>query len=123
MAAATGPNVYNWEQKTIMALAIGDIPKIILYLKDPENPAFVDKEGVLGPLKIYHDRGAGQPGAKGKETSTLSIQKPADRNNFFFSATQKKESVETRVQVPVSADEAIAIVVLLESAIPQILAW
>lgn len=125
MAAATGPNVYNWEHKTIMALSQTDIPKIVLYLRDPENPIFFDKkDDTKAPeLKIYHDRGAGQPGAKGKETSSLSIQKPANRDSFFFSSTQKKENEETRVQVPVSPDEALAIVVLLEAAIPQILAW
>jgi len=118
MAPATGPNNYDWENgKVTIALSVVDIPKIILYLRSPSNPVFKE-----GKLKIFHDKGAGTAD-KGQDTTTLAVDKPADKDSFFFSVYQKKGAVNRQASVPVSQDEAVAIGTLLQSAIPLILAW
>jgi len=120
MVPTIGPNNYDWENsKIIMALSITDIPKIIMYLRAPGHPMFSKEDG---KLKIYHDRGAGTP-TRGQDTTTLSIDKPKDRDNFFFNAFQKRGDVQKTASLPVSPDEAIAIGILLQTAIPLILAW
>jgi len=120
MAPATGPNIYDWENsKIIMALTITDIPKILLYLRAPGHQMFERSDG---KLKIYHDRGAGT-NDRGKDTTSVEINKPADRNNIFISAYQKRGDVSKSATVSISADEALAIGTLLQAAIPLIVAW
>ena len=120
MAPPAGPNDYDWkDNKIIMALSITDIPKIILYLRAPGHPIFKKDDF---KLKIYHDRGAGTP-TRGQDTTNIVIDKPEDRDNFFFNAYQKRGDVSKQASVPVSPDEAIAIGTLLQAAIPLILAW
>lgn len=120
MAPATGPNIYDWEKsKIIIALTITDIPKILLYLRAPSHPMFNKNDN---KLKIYHDRGAGT-NDKGKNITTLEVNKPKDKDNFFFSGYQKNNDVSKSASVTVSADESIAIGTLLQAAIPLVVAW
>jgi len=118
MVPAVGPNNYDWENgKITMALSAVDIPKIILYLRSPANSVFKE-----GKLKIFHDKGAGTAD-KGQDVTTLSIEKPADKDSFFFSVFQKKGTANKQASIPVSQDEALAVGILLQAAIPLILAW
>jgi hypothetical protein len=120
MAPATGPNVYDWENsKIIMALTITDIPKILLYLRAPKHSAFKKSDG---KLKIYHDRGAGT-NDKGKDTTTIELNKPDDRDNIFISAYQKRGNQTKSATVSISPDETVAMAKLLDASIPLILAW
>ncbi len=120
MAPAVGPNNYDWENgKITMALGISDIPKIILFLQAPGHSTFSKSDG---KLKLYHDKGAGTA-SKGQDTTNLTIEKPADYDNFFVSVYQKRGDSVREAKVSVSQDEAIAMGILLREAIPQILAW
>jgi hypothetical protein len=120
MAPAVGANQYDWDgSKIIIALSIVDIPKIILYLRAPGHNAFQKSDG---KLKIYHDKGAGTS-TRGQDTTNLTIDKPANRDSFFFSIFQNRNGTSKTAQVPVSADEAIAIGTLLQTSIPLIQAW
>lgn len=120
MAPAVGPNQYDWENsKIIMALNVTDIPKIILYLRSPGHSLF-SKKG--GSCEIFHDRGAGT-NDKGKDKTVLKINKPADRDNFFWAIYQTRNGNQKEATVTVSPDEAVAIGTLLQAAISQILAW
>jgi len=121
MAPAVGKNQYDWEdQKMVIALSIPDISKIILYLKAPGHSTF---EKTDGRLNIFHDKGAGTA-SRGQETKTLSISKYPDRENFFFSMSQKELSgTRKEATVPVSPDEAVAMLSLFQAAIPAILSW
>lgn len=119
-ASAIGPNNYDWENgKIIMALNITDISKIILYLRQPTNPIFTKTEG---KLKLLHDRGAGTSD-RGTDITTLDIDKPEDKDGFWFSMMKKSQGSTSRSGLPVSQDEALAIATLLQAAIPIILAW
>lgn len=120
MAPATGNNIYDWENgKIIMALNMVDIPKILMYLRSPGHKLFQKNDG---QLKIYHDKGAGTA-SKGEEVTTLTINKPDDKDNFFFSAYQKKHGTTKSASVTVSHDEAIAIGTLFQASIPLLVAW
>jgi len=120
MAPSIGPNIYDWEnQKIIMALTVTDISKILLYLRAPGHKVFSKTDN---KLKIYHDRGAGT-NKKGQDVTSIEVNKPADRDNFFFSAFQRKDGVVKKATVTISADEVITIGTLLQAAIPKVLAW
>jgi hypothetical protein len=120
MAPAIGPNEYDWNNsKIIMALGMSDIPKIMLYLRAPGHPQFQKSDG---KLKLYHDKGAGSS-TKGQNTTNLTIDKPADRDNFFLSIFQSNNGTNKNATVTISADEAIAMGTLLQAAIPLIMAW
>jgi len=124
MAPTIGPNNYDWQnQKMIMALGITDIPKVILYLRNPSHVIFKDRnDPSKKQLLIYHDKGAGT-NTKGQNVKTLQVVKPDDAYSFFFTMYQKEGTKETTATVPISPDEAIAIGTLLQAAITQVLAW
>jgi hypothetical protein len=120
MAPAVGKNQYDWENsKVIMALGMVDIPKILMYIRAPGHKMF---EKNNGKLKIYHDKGAGTAN-RGQETINLTIDKPADRDNFFWSVYQKKGDTTKTATVTVSHDESLAIATLLQTALPLLIMW
>jgi len=124
MAPAIAVNVYDWQNSKItMALSITDIPKIVLYLTDPEHVLFNKSENCL---KLFHDKGVGTPEA-GKETKSFTLSKPQGKYSFIASAVQTmkggQEPKITSAQCTISPDEALAMGELLRSAIPRILAW
>jgi len=120
MAPPVSANVYDWENsKMIMALSIVDIPKIILYLRSPQHPAF-ERNGYK--LKLMHDKGAGTA-RKGEDVKTLEIVKSDRTTNFMFNLYQKSGGNNISASVPIAPDEAIVIGTLLQAAIPVILSW
>jgi len=122
MAPAIGKNVYDWDnQKMIMALSIVDIPKVILFLRNPNHSDFKTGNGD-NKLSLMHDKGAGTA-TKGQHVKTLTISKPENMRNFMFNMYQKDNSVETHASVTVSTAEALVVATLLQSAIPTILSW
>lgn len=120
MAPAVGPNDYDWKnQKMVIALSIVDIPKIILYLRNPGHSIF---EQTDGKLKLLHDKGAGTA-KRGQEVKTLEVVKSDTTANYMFNMYQKSDGNNISASVPVAPDEAIAIGTLLQAAIPIILSW
>ena len=120
MCPTIGPNNYDWKnQKMIMALGITDIPKIILYLRSHK---LYETQNKVNELSIYHDKGAGTA-SKGQSTKTLSVSHSDETHNFFFKMYQKDGDKTMSATVTASPGEALAIGVLLQAAIPRILAW
>jgi len=121
MAPTVGPNIYDWEkQKMVMALSIVDIPKIILYLRNPNHKVF---DRTDNKLKLIHDKNAGTA-KKGQTVKILEIGKPKDMNNFMFNMSEKQDGQPyASAGVTVSPDEAIVMGTLLQAAIPIILSW
>ena len=103
-----------------MALGIADIAKIIYFFKSPSK--FLNSETNSCDLAIYHDPGAGS-NTKGNKVKYLNFTKKADMNNFMMSVTTKTSEKTISASVPISPEEAIAISILLEAAIPAILCW
>jgi len=121
-APAVGPNQYDWEKsKTQMALGISDLAKVICFLKSPGK--YVDSaDPTVAKLSIYHDPGAGSENARAK-IKTFNISKKQDMNNFMFSLMTKSGEKQINANIPVSPEEATAISILLEAAIPAIISW
>jgi hypothetical protein len=119
MVPAIAPNVYDWEnQKMIMALSLADIPKIILYLRNPKHQVFKNKN----KLMLLHDRGAGTH-LKGNHLTTLEVSKDDNMDSFMFAMYQNVNDNKKSARVTVSPAEAIVIGTLLQSAIPAMLSW
>ena len=120
MAPPIGNNVYDWEDgKVILALGMSDVPKLLHFFKSPNQ--YCEKDGSF-KITIYHDKNAGTKD-KGKHTKQLTISKPQDRTNFFFSIMEKNNGHEKKANVPVAPDEATAFMTLLEFSIPMLLSW
>ena len=116
----TAPNNYDWENKIVMALNMSDIAKILLYLRtEGEDPQFKKDKG---ELKIFHDRGAGTS-QKGQDTTSLNIKRPEGWDNLVLSMHRNASGESINTSVSLSSSEAIFISVLLQAAIPLIVAW
>lgn len=135
-APTSGPDNYDWENnKIIMSLSVTDISKIILFLRNPKSASFIDRDKqynfkrdsngnfIYKPLNIFHDRNAGTAN-RGKSYTSVTISKPDDKINFFFNVKQvlSDDNVKSAT-IPVSPDECVAIIILLQSSIKHILAW
>jgi hypothetical protein len=123
ISSAIGPNQYDWDNKEIMNLTVTDISKLICFLRSPSR---YPKEGTDGDYEvtIFHDPGAGGA-SRGEVSKFLSLSKTQKMNNFFLSTTTKKKTTNTidKKSLPISPDEATALMILLESSIPSILSW
>lgn len=106
---------YDWDKKVVMALNVGDISKILYFLRTG-NPG----EG----LRLVHDRHAGTP-RKGESLSYLSLNSPRGLAQGCILSLSKKtgEDVIGPHTIPFLPTEAMALGILLQAAVPRILAW
>ena len=111
-ASATGPNVYDWDNKITMALNLSDIAIILNTFRTPP------KSGEDG-LRIYHDKFKGSE-REGQVVTSLSIQR-GSQNGWFFNIWRKENGQDRQVRMPISDGEAIEIRNLLERGIIRIL--
>jgi hypothetical protein len=123
-APAIGNNIYDWDnQKIMIALGIIDIPKIICFLKYYNKYEIQGQDGnTFFKTDIYHDKNAGKK-LSGSDVKILSLSKYPDKNNFHFTISRKINNEEQKILIPISIEEAIAIITLLEHSIPDILSW
>jgi len=129
-APPIGNNVYDWEnQKIIIALGLIDVSKLLYFFKSPAKfeKDMTRKEDIDDKnykVSIYHDKGAGTAD-KGKHIKVLNINKSKDpqRTNFFLNLSEKDNGKETSANLPLSPEEGLAMMVLLEKSIPAILSW
>lgn len=122
MAEAIGPNQYDWENKILISLSLNDISKLILYLTDPFSKVFKD-----GKLSIYHDRNMGTKEKEGEDVKIFEASFSEDRGSFGFQLSHATktgaEKNKRSIFIPVSEDEALTIRMLLNSAVPLVMAW
>lgn len=111
VANAVGPNVYDWDKKTIFALSVVDMGKIVSGLR-------------LGDaVKLLHDPGA-QSEKAGQVTKTLNFTAPTNKGSLFSIQEKVKGSEEIKnFSVPLSPDEVTVIGTLLSTAISVCLSW
>lgn len=111
MTSTKDDNVYDWDNKIVLALGITDVGKIL-------HALFTGQE-----CKIMHDPGA-KSETQGKVRKNLRVASPHGTakgcmiGTSQISAGQKKEH-----SVPLSGDELIVLKELLQAAIPQMLKW
>lgn len=122
MTPTVGPNQYDWENKVSFALSLVDIGKILLFMRNPARANIRDVEG--GHLNLIHDWGMRSGRDKGSNITRLSIGKSDRNDNFLFNIERKQDRETTaKFMVPVTPDEGIIVMTLLQAAIPAILSW
>jgi hypothetical protein len=101
-------NVYDWDNKIIMALSVNDIGKLLLGLKMP------------GKTEIMHD-----PHAKTDKQNTIKkfLSCTLSEKGALFSVTKIAGGEKTSHSVPLSPDEVVVLRRLLERGITTALDW
>lgn len=104
-------NVYDWENKIVMALSVNDMGKLLLTLATGSE------------CNIMHD-----PGAKSEQAGTikkyLTVQSPKGlTEGCFFRVNQTQGAQTKKHEVPVGPDEVMVLRSLLQAAISRSLNW
>lgn len=110
VANSTGSNIYDWEKKTIFALSVNDMGKVLLGLRNGTG------------VKLLHDPGA-QSEKAGQITKTLSFDEVTEKGSLFNMYEKNKSGEEKKFMIPLSADEISIIGTLISHAIPLALGW
>ena len=104
-------NIYDWENKIVLALSVNDIGKVLLGLLTGDE------------VKIMHDPGA-KSEAQGTVKKYLTVTSPkGPAVGVLFSATQTAGGDKRTHTVPLSGDEVIVLRSLLQQAISAALNW
>lgn len=113
IASATGKNVYDWENKIVMALSIDDMGKALMVL-----------EGLEPEVNILHDPGA-KTTTQGKVQKYLNLSSPKGIKAGVIVSIAKKDADGNTVKhtVPLSGDEARVLATCIRAVIPVALAW
>lgn len=110
-AKATGPNKYDWDNATVFALSPDDIGHILYQIR------------TNGKVSIFHDPDAQTP-KRGTRDKKLDIARSdKDKHKYFLSLSEKKHNNYERLSLLISGSELMCVTILLEQALPQILAW
>jgi len=111
IASAKDKNVYDWENKIIMALSINDIGKVLVTLLTGNE------------CSVMHDPGA-KSEAQGTVKKYLTVSSPkGTMAGVIFSATQITGGQKKTHTVPLSGDEVVVLGQLLRSAISRTINW
>jgi hypothetical protein len=101
-------NVYDWDNKIIMAMSISDMGKLLLGLNN------------LGETKLMHD-----PGAKTDQQGLVKklLKVTLSGQGAMFLCSQSSNGENKSHSVPLSPDEVVVLRILLQQAISQALNW
>jgi len=116
ITSAKGKNVYDWDNKIIMALSITDLSKMLEVL-----------EGRKPDCSLMHDPGA-KTASQGKIQKRLVISSPKGirEAGCLVSASMIKSGTgadPTKHTVPLSPDETLTLAVCIRRVIPRAIAW
>jgi len=110
-APADGEKSYNWKKKVTIGLNEHEISKLILAMKGHKQ-------------SFFHDRHMGNSDKQGKEVKRMDISPSPDEKALFVKIRENNNGNENVIPVvPISKEEAIGLIALLEGAIPKILGW
>lgn len=111
MSSAKGKNVYDWENKIVMALSVTDMGKLSLALLTGDG------------CSIMHDPGA-KTESQGAVTKALKVISPKGTKEGAFATLSKTAGGQTvKHSVPLTGDEVVVLGQLLRSAITKSLNW
>jgi hypothetical protein len=110
-ASTKAPNVYDWENKVVLALSVNDMGKLLFTLATGE------------PCNIMHDPGAKSEN-QGQVKKFLNVTSPQGlKSGVMFQVTQSQGDTKKSHSIPVSADEVMVLRSLLTAAISRSLGW
>lgn len=111
IASATGPNIYDWENKITMALSVTDLGKIVYTLLTGTE------------CSLMHDPGA-KSETQGQVKKNLSIASPKGVAEGILLTARMTVGDKTKSHmVGLKGDEVVVLKTLLQAAIPYCLAW
>ncbi len=113
LASATGPNVYDWENKVIMALSVEDLGKLIIGLRTGES------------VSLFHDPAMNTEFA-GKKKKILSFSSPKGvKEGGMLRLSENNELADGPKEhtVPLSSSECLILGTLMQAAISRCLGW
>lgn len=111
ITSATSPDVYDWNNKIVMALSVNDLGKLLVTLRTGAD------------LKLLHDPGAGSE-KKGQIRKTLFVSSPKGiESGCMFNANSVADGTEKRHTVPMTFDEVCVLGTLVSTAISRCLNW
>lgn len=112
ITSATGKDVYDWENKIIMAMSVNDMGKMLTVI-----------EGVNQSVDIQHDPGAKSDSA-GKIQKKLLVSSPKGiATGVLLNASIRKDDKLIKHMVPLSTEDVKILSCMLRVAIPAALAW
>jgi len=111
MTSAKGKNVYDWENKIVMALSVTDMGKLAFGLLTGDG------------CSIMHDPNAKQAN-QGTVTKSLKVSSPkGTKAGALVNISMTSGGQTTNHTVPLTGDEVIVVGQLLRSAITKALNW
>ncbi len=111
ITSAKAPDVYDWENKIIMALSVTDLSKLLITLRTGSE------------CKLFHDPGAGSE-KMGAIKKTLNVSSPRGiETGCMIFATMSDGTNKKAHSVPMTFDECAALATLIQAAIPRCLNW
>lgn len=114
IASATGPNVYDWENKIVMALSITDLTKLLNGLRSGTE------------VRLLHDPGIKTEFA-GKRQKIFQFSSPKGIEAGGIITISEKNDMDNKEPhhhtVPLSFDEVVTLGILIQSVIPKCLGW
>lgn len=127
VAPTTAPNVYDWkDQKIIFALSVKDIGQLLYKVRvasTGRDRAPTAEEINSQTLSLVHDPNMkGENQGKTVKRLTLSFPKGTHAGGML-KVTSKNEEAEKNVTIPLTGDELLTLVMLLEAALPVMLSW
>lgn len=113
-------DVYDWDNKIVMALSVNDLGKLLSLLTG--NKAKPDVAGG-GEESFVHDPSMGKAD-QGKVMKVLTVSSPKGlKVGCCFNAYMKKEGKETKHFVNLNGDDVVILRECIRSVIPKCLAW
>jgi hypothetical protein len=108
---ASDKNVYDWDNKIVLALSVTDLGKML-------HSFYTGEE-----CNILHDPNA-KSASQGKIKKNLRLSSPKGTSQGSMIRVSQTGVGQTKsYQVPLSGDELIVMKELLTAAIPQMLKW
>ena len=112
IARQSGEKAFNWQEKMVFKLALSDMGKLLLVLRDK-----------VKTTQLFHDPSKGEYAlAKETKNATLSLTK-GDYGYFLKVSQQGQDGNLNSIQMALADDEALVLSIMLEKAVEKSVGW
>jgi len=116
ITSAKGKNIYDWENKVVMALSVTDMSQIIYFLEAGKDSKGNDS------LSLVHDPGA-KTQSQGAVKKFLRFNSQDLARGAMLTVVQQSGNEKKEHTVPLDGAELLTITTLLRQAITKAMAW